>query len=184
MQKSIFIPIAAITVMFSTLISVSNTASANDMSAQLADTKPLVTHTINPQHGKPGASVALTYQVPETISAGETINVNLAFSAQKTQGQLQVKLNADEGMVLLNSQSFSLNLPTTPSSNVDVVLGTPTNGLYYLNVSVREFDIHGKGLMGRSFSVPIQVGMPKPQVEHKNAPKDKENIIEMPAERF
>ncbi|RBP48542.1 hypothetical protein [Arenicella xantha] len=152
---------------------------------QVAEPVPMKVHTIEVNHGKPGASIALTYQVQETITAGETINVNLAFRSNKSEGQLRIEMNADTGMTLMNAPLFVIDLPST-SSDLNAQVQTTTNGLFYLNVTAKEFDAQGNGLRSRSFSVPIQVGPPVNfrSEELRGTEQSKEKIIEMPAERL
>ncbi len=167
-------------------IATENTPTA----AKAADVKGLVptefvTQTIDIQTGKLGAPVAMTYQIPAQISANEVIYGHLDFRSGTAEGWLTVEMNSDSGLILQSVSTVEFDLAAGPMG-VDVQLLSTNDGLYYLNVTVKEYDTKGTPKLSRSFAVPIQVGSTVQQPKRSGNLIDdgKEKIIEMTAEEL
>ncbi len=142
----------------------------------------LVTNTIDIKYGKPGAPVALTYTLPQEINAGDKVPVTLSFKSNTAEGTMNASLStSSEGIVIAGNTQSTLNL--NGDKVIEVSLNAVSNGTHYLNVSVQETDANGKRLLGRAFSVPIQVGttVSKTKINGKLVDDDGEKVIEMNA---
>ncbi|NND80881.1 MAG: hypothetical protein HKN50_00490 [Gammaproteobacteria bacterium] len=135
---------------------------------------------MDPRHGKPGAPVVIEYSVPKQFQIGNSATVELRFQSATAAGLAMVSLHTGDGLNLLQDASFEFTL-NQQQQPLSVAIEAVTNGRHYLNILVREFDENGKALLGRSFSVPIQVGQPqeKPQTKQKVAEDGERRIIEM-----
>lgn len=153
-----------------------------------ADTGKFITQTIDIKQGKPGAPVTLTYRVPSRISANSLVNVNLDFSTTTPDGRMEVRMNVDSGLELqppsVADAATIFSLPAASPMNMDVQVLTTQDGLYYLNVQVKEFSPGNDDRRARAFSVPIQVGSTVKNLKNTGNIIDdgKEKIIEMIAE--
>lgn len=181
MYKLITIFIVSIVAIFS---------STMTLSTEAADVKGLtasesVTQTIDIRNGKPGAPVVMTYQIPAQISANEVIYGHLDFQSNTTEGWLAVEMNGDSGLILQSESTVEFDLAADPM-RVDVQLLSTNDGLYYLNVTVKEYSTEGTPKLGRSFAVPIQVGttVQQPKRSGNFIDDGNEKIIEMTAEEL
>ena len=136
------------------------------------------------KYQKPGASVDYSHNLKSQLSAGEVVTFTLRLNEPYNQGQLNVNLGADGGIVLFpTSTQASFDMSNGSGHKMDVSFTANTNGRHYINVQAQAIEASGQA-QPRIFSIPVQVGPVTAQKPNPNMKTmdDGKNVIEMKAE--
>ena len=132
---------------------------------------------------KPGAPVALQFDLDGDPTLGAAIAVSLAVTSASVADSLQISLTGDDGLAISPEQAaVQFNAIEPGVEQTHVVNVTPQrNGRLFINVFVT---LSREGQQSvRTFAIPLQVG---PEVLQEKAPgvkgEDGERIISLPAE--
>ena len=140
-------------------------------------------YTSKASYQKPGASVNYSYDLTSKLSAGDTISFKLTLDETYSQGQLDVILGAEGGIVLLAPTQAQFDMSGDAEHEMDISFTANSNGRHYINVNAQAIDASGR-LQPRIFSIPVQVGPVSTKKPNPNMAKmpDGKNVIEMEAE--
>ncbi len=145
----------------------------------------LVSKTIHPTGQKPGAPVTLKYQLPEQISPGEEVPIELEFTTSTDQGVLDITLKPGDGLLLQSAPNTRFTLEEDGRYHLDVSVVAPADGIYPLGILAAETDFSQQYRMARTFAVSLKVGTgavsSKPNPSLVRRPSG-EWVVEMPAE--
>ena len=92
--------------------------------------------------GKPGAPVLMDFQLPPVVAEQQLVQIALSFQTTTPAGSMVVRLSTDPQLQLVGNEELSFMLPLTTASE-NISLQTSETGLFYLHVSVNEFDLDG-----------------------------------------
>ena len=108
-------------------------------------------------HGKAGAGVTVTYKLPAQVNPGESIDLDLAFSAPAGVDTLAVEVRPDGLEILTPQAQQTFDLASSGEHVMPLSVYCPEAGRFYLNLFITR-DMGQGRLSHQVQSVPVQVG--------------------------